>query len=47
MQIIKRILFNPGIWMYNNFSYMAHLESQRFSETSYRPYDFSKDKKYY
>ena len=47
MQIVKRIFLNPLIWIHNNFNYMAHLESQRFSETPHRPYDFTQDKKYY
>ena len=47
MQIIKRILLNPLIWIDNNMRYLAYLESQRFSETTYRPYDWSQDKKYY
>jgi hypothetical protein len=47
MQIVKRIFLNPCIWIYNILNYIGHLESQRFSETVYRPYDFSRDKKYY
>jgi len=47
MQIIKQIVLNPLIWIHNNLNYLAHLQSQQYSEIPYQPYDFTKDKKYY
>jgi hypothetical protein len=40
------IVFNPFIWMWNNFKYQCHLETYRHSD-SYKAYDFSKDIPYF
>jgi|GEM_PF-2691763 hypothetical protein len=40
-------VFNPFIFLWNMFSYMAHLETYRYCQDSYEPYNFSKDIKYF
>ena len=45
MGILLKLL-NPFIWFWNNFKYMAHLDSYRYSDR-YKPYDFSKDWGYF
>lgn len=44
MKILK--IFNPFIWLVNQFKYQAHLESQRYAKR-YEKYDFSKDMRYF
>ena len=44
---IKYILkiFNPLIWLWNFFKYMAHLHA--YENMTYEPYDFNNDTKYF
>lgn len=39
-------VLNPFIALVNYFRYAAHLESQKVNK-EYKPYDFSKDIKYF
>jgi hypothetical protein len=39
-------VLNPLVWLWNNFKYMAFLETQRNCQT-FEAYDFSEDTRYF